>query len=169
MVVDKYLKQYSPTLINQVQGLVDRGGLRDFLLARHPQPHTISSDHQLRDYVMSVKSRHMKKSSPLSKIIYDKKIQVINNALGLHTTISRVQGSQLKRKSEIRIGAVFKKTSQSLLDMIVVHELAHLKEHEHNKAFYRLCLYMLPEYHQLEFEMRLYLIQLAVDGSIYAG
>jgi len=27
--------------------------------------------------------------------------------------------------------------------MIVVHELAHLKEKQHNKAFYRLCLNML--------------------------
>ncbi|MNR54207.1 hypothetical protein D3C85_1743520 [compost metagenome] len=41
--------------------------------------------------------------------------------------------------------------------MIVVHELAHLKEHEHNKAFYKLCEYMLPDYHQLEFDLRLYL------------
>jgi len=41
--------------------------------------------------------------------------------------------------------------------MIVVHELAHLKETEHNKAFYQLCEYMLPDYHQREFDLRLYL------------
>jgi hypothetical protein len=28
------------------------------------------------------------------------------------------------------------------LRMIVVHELAHLKEKDHNKAFYKLCVYM---------------------------
>jgi predicted metal-dependent hydrolase len=49
-----------------------------------------------------------------------------------------------------------------------VHELAHLKEKEHNKAFYRLCEHMLPAYHQLEFEMRLYLIQLERAGPIYS-
>jgi predicted metal-dependent hydrolase len=41
--------------------------------------------------------------------------------------------------------------------MIVVHELAHLKELDHNKAFYQLCTYMLPDYHQLEFDLRVYL------------
>jgi predicted metal-dependent hydrolase len=41
--------------------------------------------------------------------------------------------------------------------MIVVHELAHLKESEHNKAFYRLCEFMQPGYRQIEFDLRLYL------------
>jgi len=41
--------------------------------------------------------------------------------------------------------------------MIVVHELAHLKESDHNKAFYRLCESMQPGYGQLEFDLRLYL------------
>jgi hypothetical protein len=44
--------------------------------------------------------------------------------------------------------------------MIVVHELAHLKEFEHNKAFYQLCTHMVPDYHQLEFDLRLYLTHL---------
>ncbi|MCY1289200.1 UTP pyrophosphatase [compost metagenome] len=41
--------------------------------------------------------------------------------------------------------------------MIVVHELSHLKESDHNKAFYRLCEHMEPHYHQLEFDTRLWL------------
>jgi hypothetical protein len=39
----------------------------------------------------------------------------------------------------------------------VVHELAHLKEREHNKPFYALCEHMLPGYHQVEFDTRLWL------------
>ncbi|WP_295921067.1 YgjP-like metallopeptidase domain-containing protein, partial [uncultured Xanthomonas sp.] len=39
-------------------------------------------------------------------------------------------------------------------------ELAHLKESAHNKAFYQLCAHMTPDYHQLEFDLRLYLTQL---------
>ena len=53
------------------------------------------------------------------------------------------------------------------LEMIVVHELAHIRVKDHNKAFYQLCEHMLPDYHQLEFEMRLYLTQLALKGTIY--
>ncbi|MDO8311210.1 MAG: DUF45 domain-containing protein, partial [Sideroxyarcus sp.] len=43
------------------------------------------------------------------------------------------------------------------LRMIVVHELAHMKEREHDKAFYQLCRYMEQEYPQLEFDLRAYL------------
>ena len=55
----------------------------------------------------------------------------------------------------------------NIFNMITVHELAHLKEKEHNKAFYQLCLHMLPEYHQLELDVRLYLTQLEINGDIY--
>ena len=51
--------------------------------------------------------------------------------------------------------------------MIVVHELAHLREKEHNKNFYQLCKHMLPDYYQLEFDARLYMIQLELGGDIY--
>lgn len=46
--------------------------------------------------------------------------------------------------------------------MIVVHELAHLKESDHNKAFYRLCEFMQPGYHQFEFDLRLHLTHRAL-------
>ena len=81
--------------------------------------------------------------------------------------MSRVQGNKLKSKNEIRISSVFKKAPEAFLSMIVVHELAHLKEKEHNKNFYQLCLHMLPDYHQLEFDMRVYLTQLEIYGDIY--
>ena len=117
---------------------------------------------ELSEYTMQIKNQFMKKSSPLSKVIYDGKIHVINNALGLHSYVPRVQGNKVKMKNELRVGSVFKKAPEPLLKMIVVHELAHLKEKQHDKAFYKLCQHMLPEYHQLEFDMRLYMIQLDI-------
>jgi len=163
----KYLTAYSPTLKKQVQQLIDEERLVEFLLAKYPSPHNIVNDKGLRDYVMALKKRYLKKSAPLSKIGYDNKIHVIHNALGLHSYVSRVQGSKLKSKNEIRIGAVFKKAPEAFLNMIVVHELVHLKEKEHNKVFYKLCEHMLPDYYQLEFDMRLYLTQLELSGAIY--
>ena len=35
--------------------------------------------------------------------------------------------------------------------------MSHLKEKNHDKAFYQLCCHMLPDYHQLEFDTRLWL------------
>jgi predicted metal-dependent hydrolase len=49
--------------------------------------------------------------------------------------------------------------------MIAVHELAHVKEKEHDKAFYKLCCYMEPAYHQYEFDLRLYLTHIDLSGS----
>ncbi|HEY6837139.1 MAG TPA: YgjP-like metallopeptidase domain-containing protein, partial [Geobacteraceae bacterium] len=89
---------------------------------------------------------------------------VIKHALGTHSFVSRVQGGKLKAKHEIRVASVFRDTPEAFLRMIVVHELAHLREKDHNKAFYQLCEHMEPSYHQLEFDTRLYLTQLELGG-----
>jgi len=163
----KYLSAYSLDVQSQIRTMIEKDTLGKFLRNKYPQQHNINNDKMLRDYVMDLKNRHLRKSSPLSKVIYDKKIHVINNALGLHTFIARVQGNKLKSKNEIRVSEVFKNAPEAFLEMIVVHELAHIRVKDHNKAFYQLCEHMLPEYHQLEFEMRLYLTQLELKGAIY--
>lgn len=163
----KYLSAYSFQVQSQIQTMLDQDKLGTFLLTKYPEQHTINNDKLLRDYVMELKNRYLRKSSPLSKITYDKKIHVVNNALGLHTFVSRVQGSKLKSKNEIRISELFKVAPEAFLEMIVVHELSHIREKNHDKAFYQLCEHMLPEYHQMEFEMRLYLTQLELKGGIY--
>ncbi len=61
---------------------------------------------------------------------------------------------------------MFKSVPESFLEMIVVHELAHFKEKEHNKAFYKLCEYMQPSYHQVEFDLRLYLTHIDTQGKM---
>lgn len=164
----KYLSAYSETIQTQVQQMLNQQKLAQYLLAKYPTTHEVSNDKALRAYVMSLKNQYLKKSAPLSQIKYDDKIHIINNALGLHTYVSRVQGNKLKSKHEIRIGSLFKKAPEAFLDMIVVHELAHLKEKEHNKAFYKLCQSMLPDYHQLELDLRIYLTQLEEIGHIYS-
>lgn len=164
----KYLSAYSPNIQSQVQQMISNNTLATYFLNKYPKPHDIKNDKALRNYAMAIKNLYLKQSGPLSQIIYSDKIHVINNALGLHTYVSRVQGNKLKSKNEIRIGAIFKKSPEKLLKMIVVHELAHLKEKDHNKAFYKLCEHMLPGYHQLELELRMYLTQIDLFGDIYS-
>ena len=107
----------------------------------------------------------MRKAPPLSKVAFDSKLHVIRNALGTHTTVSRVQGSKLKTKREIRVATLFKEVPLEWLRMIVVHELAHMKERDHDKSFYALCEHMEPSYHRLEFDVRLYLTHLDSGGE----
>jgi len=163
----KYLSAYSSTVQNQVQKMLDENTLKSYLLNKYPRVHDVTNDKSLRSYVMDIKNQYLKKSSPLSQIKFDDKIHVINNALGLHTYVSRVQGNKLKSKNEIRIGSLFKKSPEPFLSMITVHELAHLKEKGHNKAFYKLCQYMMNDYHQVELDLRIYLTQIDKFGDIY--
>ena len=154
----RYLAGYPPELLAQVHALIAEGRLAQTLSERYgAQTHTVRTDGALFDYVGELKSRYLRNAEPLSKVMYDNRLQVIQNALGTHTAVSRVQGGKLKAKREIRIAGLFCEAPAPFLKMIAVHELAHLKEREHGKAFYALCTHMEPGYHQLEFDVRLWL------------
>ena len=99
----KYLSAYPSTIQNQVYDMLNKETLSKYLLGKYPHPHTIVNDKALRNYTIDIKNKFLKKSSPLSKVKFDDKIHVINNALGLHSFVSRVQGSKLKSKNEIVI------------------------------------------------------------------
>lgn len=153
-----YLRSYPDSIQQQVRQLLQQGKLGSILQQRYPaQQHPVQTDKALYDLTLQLKQRFMKSSEPLSKVLFDPKIHVINNALGTHTQISRVQGGKLKSKNEIRVASLLKQLPFPILNMVVVHELAHLKEKDHNKAFYQLCQYMEPQYHQLELDLRLFL------------
>lgn len=153
----KYLSGYSPEVQAQVQVLIDEQRLGEMLCRRYGGDHEVRTDKALYDYTLALKHRFLRHAEPLSKVVFDNKLKVIQHALGTHTTVSRVQGTKLKSKREIRVASLFKDTPPEFLKMIVVHELAHLKEKEHDKAFYQLCEHMEPHYHQYEFDLRLYL------------
>lgn len=160
-----YLSAYPQALQAQVQQLIAEERLGALLHQRYPRVHAVRSERALYDYVLELKNQYLKSAPPLSKVCYDGTLHVIRNALGLHTAISRVQGSRLKAKREIRVAGLFRAMPEEFLRMIVVHELAHLKERDHDKAFYQLCCHMEPAYHQLEFDLRAYLCWLEATGK----
>lgn len=162
----KYLQHYPQHLQDQIQKLLDNNKLDKYIKSKYPSAHNIKSDKALYSYVMELKNEYFKKHQ-ISKVNFDGKINVINNALGMNTFISRVQGSKLKAKNEIKVASIFKNTPEEFLEMIVVHELAHLKEKEHNKAFYNLCTFMMKDYHQVEFDLRVYLLYMDRFGKLY--
>lgn len=165
----KYLSGYPAELIAQAQQLLAERRLGASLARRYPALHEVRTDRALYDYVAELKGQFMRNAESLAKVAYDNRLHVIQNALGTHTTVSRVQGNKLKAKREIRIASLFKAAPAPFLRMIVVHELAHLKERAHDKAFYSLCTYMEPGYHQLEFDVRLWMTALELEGPPTAG
>jgi len=156
----KYLAGYPAALVEQVRRLIEADGLGEVLLRKYPQAHGVRTDKALYDYVQELKGEYLRNTAPLSKVAFDSRLHVIKNALGTHTAISRVQGNKLKSKREIRVATLFRDMPPEFLRMIAVHELAHLKEREHDKAFYQLCRHMEPDYFQMEFDLRAYLCHL---------
>ena len=165
--VSTFLNGYSADLQQQVAALLDDENSGAWLIKKYPKAHDITTAKSLYQYAQTLKQDALRSSAPISKVVYDDKIHVLHNALGLHTYVSRVQGNKLKAKNEIRIGALFRHAPEAFLRMILVHELAHLKEKTHNKAFYKLCCYMEPDYHQIEFDVRVYLCHKERFGDLW--
>ncbi|MDM8190070.1 M48 family peptidase [Pseudomonas koreensis] len=157
MTVLKYLQAYPERLQDQVRQLIAEGRLGDYLDQRYSGRHDVQSDKALYSYALDLKQQYMRNAPAIDKVLFDNRLDLTHRALGLHTTVSRMQGGKLKANKEIRIAALFKDAAPDFLKMIVVHELAHFKESDHNKAFYKLCEHMLPGYHQIEFDLRVYL------------
>ncbi len=165
-----YLRSYPASLQDQARDLLQQGKLGAVLLRKYPQAHAVRSDKALYDYAQELKARYLRNAGTVNKVLFDNKIHVVRHALGLHTAVSRVQGNRLAAKQEIRIAAMFKQAPEEFLRMIVVHELAHFKEADHDKAFYQLCRHMAPDYAQLEFDLRVYLCHLEAGGRpLWAG
>ena len=157
MTTLKYIAHYPESIQTQAAQLISSGKLGDYIHNKYPSRHHIQSDKALYQYINEIKSDYMRKSSPLSQVSYNSKLQVLNRALGIHTYQSRVQGSKLKSHNSITVASLFKEAPPEFLRMIVVHELAHFKEKDHSKAFYQLCNHMEPDYHQFELDTRWWL------------
>ena len=161
-----YLSGYAPSLQNQVRDWLLAGKAGDWLLRKYPQAHAVRTDRTLYDYVDALKAQYLRNAGQLHKVAYDSKIHVVRNALGLHTRRAIAHGGRLNARHEIHVAAMFKQAPDAFLRMICVHELAHIRIMDHDKAFYQLCTHMEPDYHQLEFDVRFYLSYLDQGGEL---
>lgn len=94
-----YLQGYPEQLLSQVRTLINEQRLGDVLAKRYPGTHDYATDKALWQYTQDLKNQFLRNAPPINKVMYDNKIHVLKNALGLHTAVSRVQGGKLKAKS----------------------------------------------------------------------
>lgn len=160
-----YLAGYPAATLDQVRRLIADQRLQAYVAKKYPARHQVQSDSALLDYVAELKRDYLRNAPPLHRVRYENGMDAVRNALGLHMRSSRVQGAKLKSKQEIRIASVFREGAPEFLEMIVVHELAHIREADHDKRFYDLCEHMLPDYHQREFDARLWLLARKLDSA----
>jgi len=152
-----FLAGFEPDTRERAVALKAAGELEPLLLARYPEQHEIRDNSRLWTYVQEIKKDYLRQSPPLTKVKYSDKITTLHRALGLHTYAVRVQGPKLKSSNEMLVASLFKELPTAFLRMVVVHELAHLRHKDHDKAFYRLCEHMEPDYHRYEADLRMLL------------
>lgn len=162
----KYIQHYPEHLQIQIQDLIQKKKLTTYLISRYPKRHNIKTDKALYEFTNEIKQRYLKRVT-LNKVLFDGKVSQLHNALGIHTFKKSIQGNKIKSKNEIKISTLFKNTPEEFLQMIIIHELAHFKEKEHNKSFYNLCTHMERSYHQYEFDLRIFLTHLDIFGEVY--
>jgi predicted metal-dependent hydrolase len=159
MIKIDYFQDYPQHIRDHFEPIIQSGRIRSYLLKKYPHGHKINSDKQLYEYANELKQNFMKKSPQINKAKYGKQKNLIFDALGTHTLVNR--------KQEVRIAESLKDAPEEILRMLVVHELAHFKEKDHNTAFYNLCEYMHPDYCDVEVDTLLYLMLLDQGEKLY--
>jgi len=165
--MSKYIQHYPESIRQQVTTMISENRLGSYLLKKYPTCHAIKNDSQLYTYAQELKKQTMKQSAPLKQIVYDCKLSVSHAALGLNTHRVQNHGKKLKASKSIKISSLFQTVPEPFLKMIVAHELAHIREMEHNKQFYKLCEHIAPGYSEVELDLRLYLTLKELGEDIY--
>ena len=159
----RYFNGYPSNLVEQALQLIADKKLNNYLVKKYPNAHNVTTDKLLYRYATDLKKQYLKNARPFGRAAFKKQGDMITNALGTHTY--RMHGKT--RKHDLAINSDLLHAPEPLLKALVVHELAHFKEKDHNKAFYQLCCYMEPNYHQLELDLRLFCVAVAMDENPY--
>ncbi|MDA3852405.1 MAG: DUF45 domain-containing protein [Spirochaetaceae bacterium] len=153
-----FLESCSEKVQNKIGRIIEEGELEAYLKDLYPENNNISTDKALFTYAQVIRKKYMKKAPPAHKVVFDESDDHVYNALGDNINDLILSDNGHKIKNVIRISSVYKSAPAELFHMVLVHELAHLKERDHSKSFYRLCQHMDDDYDQHEFDLRLFLI-----------
>ena len=120
-------------------------------------------------HALSVPLRLRRRISGALTLISPHHVEYSSSFLRLLESLTREIARLIQRADdEKRLPPAKLQASEEFLRMIVVHELAHLRERDHNRAFYQLCEHMQPGYAQLEFDLRLFLVWRAMPQPTVA-
>lgn len=158
MAIDlAFLDEYPDKVQNKIRTIIEEDKLEAYLEDLYPEKHKINTDKALFEYVQDLRKKYMKKAAPAHKVVFEDKNETIFNALGDNINDLILFDNGHKIKNVIRIAEFYQNAPVELFHMVVVHELAHIKEREHDNNFFRLCKHMDGDYDQHEFDLRLYL------------
>lgn len=163
----QYFQHYPPSLQAQIEALLEPSKLANYFKNKYPQGHQLQHTQALYDYCHVYKNKYLKNVPRLHKVHYAKGRDLMTGTLGHHSQTRKQHGGKVKTRYEIVLSQLVKHAPEAVLRALVVHELAHFKELDHNKAFYQLCCHMEPDYHQLELDLRLFIVLDKLGSNFY--
>lgn len=92
-----------------------------------------------------------KELKALAKEILPKKVEYYSNLMGvkptaLHITSAKTRFGSCSGKNSISLSWRVMQYDEKAIDYVVVHELAHIKHHNHGKQFYAFIEKYMPDY-----------------------
>lgn len=103
----RYLAGYPENLQRQIREVIEQGQLAAMLHARYPGGHEVLSDAALYEYTLAPKNRFLRKAPVPDRMLFDSRLQLAANALGVNGKLPRIQGNKISCKREIRVASVF--------------------------------------------------------------
>lgn len=163
-----YFSAYPEQIKAQVEALISSGKLVRYFEKKYPVAHQFKSEKALYDFATGLKQHYLKNAPKLNSVKYEKQKDLVLNALGTHTFKRHAHGKKLKAQHHIAIANQLKYAPEEILKTLVVHELAHFKEKDHNKSFYKLCCHMQANYFECELDLRLFMVLCEKGENFYS-
>lgn len=91
----------------------------------------------------------------LAKTILPVKVEYFSKKMGvkptaLHINSAKKRFGSCSSKNSINFSLYLMDYDERAIDYVVVHELAHIKHHDHSRAFYSFVASVLPDYKERE-------------------
>lgn len=175
--IEKHTKEYSG--LKRIDNIQFSDGELHLLLGRKLILRIIESDPifvRLSDNYLEVGVKVKEDAVRIKSILekwYRKKAQEIfssrlmqildkHQQYGFHPTGYKVRTLKSRwgscnSKGKITLNAHLVKLDESYIDYVIIHELCHLKHHNHGKEFYKLLAELVPDYKFIRKELRKYL------------
>ena len=163
-----YFNGYPEPIRAQVNTLISSGKLIQYFKKKYPSGHQYNSEKALYEYANTLKQQFLKNAAKLDSVKYEKRKDLVLNALGTHTFKRHAHGKKLKAQHHIAVANQLKYAPLEVLKALVVHELAHFKEKDHNKGFYNLCCHMQANYFECELDLRLFMVLCEKGENFYS-
>lgn len=136
------------TQIHSTEGKIAKYENNEFLI-----PKTCDSD-EIRHIIMDLAKK-------IAKLYITKRVLFFKNIMNIEPTAIKITNAKTRwgscsGKNSINFSWRIIMANEDIIDYIVVHELAHIKQHNHSKEFWREVENIIPNYIEIKEKLKLF-------------